>query len=493
MLDFVKSRIGPNRIVIIFQALALIGIILPLFWLDSRVEYDDAWFTISGYEWALNGLPRIPAFINSPGGDDHLHLLWLSVSGVAAIGIKLLSGYMSIISSARLPMVVASAIAIIMLGVRGSKFLGQVPAWCGAAFLSLDSMVFLNARTVRPEALLLPIFVWVLLQLIAIIKEQALPKDIFLVSIVLGIAALTLHPNAIIIPGCLMVAALFSPPKKMIVIKTAIWCSIGIILGLILYSSLISYVFSDFSHIKTYLVGDTLIGSNQSIMRHHNYVHDVITLLSKWSVFPYRGIIFICILFSVIAGRKEPELQFLVISAFMFLILYTILRGSANVRYMAYTGLLLSPVIGTAYANRHKIFDPLWANIFTLVLFITLLSGFGNIIETFRTHSNTAVIKSILKTDIPKDGIIISSLWIGGIAPERGLILDLYAAKHLRAGTVISKDEKYYYVEDGLNGDPWKIKEIFRENGFNIRIISEHNMLPRLKYLHVYYLTKHPQ
>lgn len=493
MRDILESRMGTGRVVKVFQTLALIGIILPLFWLDARVEYDDAWFIISGYEWVVNGLPKIPAFIDSPGGDDQLHLLWLSVSGVAAIGIKLLSGFMSMISSARLPMVIASAIAIIMLGVRGSRILGPVPAWCGAAFLSLDSIVFLNARTVRPEALLLPIFVWVILQLMAIINEKALPKNIFLASIVLGSATLALHPNALVIPSCLMISALFSVPKKIIVIKTAIWCSIGIILGIILYSSFVSYVFSDFNNINKYLIGDLLFRTNNSIINGHNYLHDAISLLSRWSVFPYRAIIFICIVFSIIAVRKESTLQFLVISAFLFLILYTFLRGSGNVRYMAFAGLLLSPVIGTAFFKRHKIFNPLWANVFMLILFITLLSGFGNIIETFRTNSNTKIIKSVLKNDIPYNGIIISSLWIGGIAPDRRVILDLYAAKYLRKGGNINKDEKYYYVEDGLNGDPWKIKSIFRENGFNMRIISNHNMLPRLEYLRVIYLTKHSQ
>ena len=81
---------------------------------------------------------------------------------------------------------------------------------------------------------------------------------------------------------------------------------------------------------------------------------------------------------------------------------------------------------------------------------------------------------------MPPDATIVGSLWIGGVVPERRLILDLYFPTYFKD----HKEAKYYLVEDGLNGETKGVVAFLKGNGWGQRTVTEH-LVPRLKYVRI--------
>lgn len=467
-----------SGILISLKILAIAGALLPMLWLDVRVEYDDGWFTIAGYEWAFHGVPRIPAFAGS--GDDIIHALWPMVSGIAAIGIKLFSGLMPFVACARLPMVIASLAAVLLLGLRGSKVLGELAAWGAAAFMSLDSVVFLNARTIRPEAILLPIFVWTLLQLLMVLKEQRNPVSMFGIGVVLGAGWFLLHPNSVVVPGLMLGSALLFSGNPKIALRALLWTVVGMALGFALYS-LITYCTVGnhaFRGTSIQSVGTEVIDYANATQ---SYLYNGWVLIKKWCVFPYRTVMVACVIMAAYGILKENKMRFLWAASFLYLIVYTVFRGSDNMRYMGYISLMISPLVGTCLANREQIFQPLARKVFVCVFFLTLASGLGNVYEIWRLRSASASnLRTMLETNLPSDATIVGSLWIGGVVPERKMILDLYFPRYFKD----HKEAEYYLVEDGLNGETKEVVAFLKKNGSRQKMVMEHSV-PRLKYVRI--------
>jgi hypothetical protein len=469
-----------SGILIGLQIIAILGGLLPMLWLDVRVEYDDGWFTIAGYEWAFHGVPRIPAFARSGTGDDIIHALWPMVSGTAAIGIRLLSGLIPFVACARLPMVIASLAAILLLGIRGSKVLGEVAAWGAAAFLALDSAVFLNARTTRPEALLLPIFVWVLLQLLMVLKEQSKPISMFGIGVILGAGWFLLHPNSVVVPGVILGSAFLFSGNPKPALKALLWTVLGMAFGYALYSLIAYFAIGDHAFRGTSLqsVGEDVMGYANAIQ---SYSYNGWVLIKKWCVFPYRTVMVACVVMAAYGVLKENKMRFLVAASLLYLIVYAVFRSSHNMRYMAYISLMISPLVGTSLADRERIFRPLSRKVFVCIFVLTLASGLGNVYEIWRVRSDSATnLRKTIETNIPLNSTIVGSLWIGGVVPERKLILDLYFPRYFKD----HKEAEYYLIEDGLNGETKEVVAFLKKNGSRQKMVMEHSV-PRLNYVRI--------
>jgi hypothetical protein len=468
-----------SGVLIGLQSLAIVGGLLPLLWLDVRVEYDDGWFTIAGFEWAFHGVPRIPAFAGSGTGEDVLHVLWPMVSGTAAISTRFLSGLMPFVACARLPMAIASLTGILLLGIRGSKVLGPMTAWAAAAFLSFDSVVFLNARTVRPEGLLLPIFVWTLLQLFMVLKGQRKPVSMLGIGIVLGAGWFMFHSNSIVVPGLILGSAFLFSGEQKLALRALLWMVLGMAFGFTLYA-LIAYS----------AVGNHAFrgGALQSVVKEvmdyandQNYLYDGWVLAKKWSVLPYRAVMFACVVMAAYGLRNDHKMRFLVVASFLYLIVYAVFRGSDNMRYMAYISLMISPLVGTCLANRERIFQPLVRKVFVCIFILTLVSGLGNFYEIWSVRSTSASnLRTALEANIPPNATLVGSLWIGGVMPERKLILDIYFPKYI----MHHKEQEYYLVEDGLNRETEEVMAFLNKKGWGQSMVTEH-MFPRLKYVRI--------
>jgi len=466
--------------ILVLRIVAIVGGLLPFLWLNARIEYDDGWFTIAGYEWAFHGVPRIPAFAGSGTGDNVLHAMWPMVSGVVAIGIKCLSGLLSFIVCARLPMVITSLTAILLLGVRGSKVLGQTAAWGAAAFLALDSVVFLNARTVRPEALLLPIFVWTLLQVLMVVKGDKRPFSMFGIGVVLGAGWFLFHQNSVVVPGIMLGSAFLFSDDRRPAFRALAWTALGMTLGFGLYAAVAYCAVGDHSFKGTVLqsVGNIVMNTAKG---GQDYLFNGWFLIKKWSVFPYRAIVIVCVAMAAYGVRKDLKMRFLVAAAFFYLIIYAVFRGSGNVRYMAYITLMFSPLIGTCLANRERIFRPLGQKLFVCIFVLTLLSGLGNVYEIWRVRSASETnLRAMIDENVSQDATIVGSLWIGGVVPERKLILDLYFPRYF----LDNKDREYYLVEDGVYGGHREIVAFLKENGLGCRTVAE-RLVPRYRYIRI--------
>jgi hypothetical protein len=81
---------------------------------------------------------------------------------------------------------------------------------------------------------------------------------------------------------------------------------------------------------------------------------------------------------------------------------------------------------------------------------------------------------------VTPDATIVGSLWIGGVLPDRKLILDIYFLKYFAD----NKEQDYYFVEDGLNVETKKVVAFLKENGWGQRTVTEH-LVPRLKYVRI--------
>ncbi len=469
------------NIIVALQLLAIIGGLLPLFWLDVRIEYDDGWFTTAAYEWAFHGVPRIPAFAGSGADDEVIHALWPMVSGSAAIFIKLLSGLMPIVVCARLPMIIASLTAILLLGIQGSKIFGQLAAWAAAALLALDSVVFLNARTVRPEALLLPIFVWVLLQLMIVLDGKSNPFNMLGIGVILGAGWFLFHQNSIVVPGLMLGSALLFSGNRKLALRALLWTGLGIAFGFTLYCLIGYYTIGNHAFKGEMLQGVGKLVMNSS-KEHSGYLNNGLALIKKWCVFPYRAVLVACAVMAAYGSRKDTQKRFLIAASISYLMVYTVGRASENMRYMAYISFMLSPLVGTALAHRKVVFRPSVRKLFVGIYILTLASGLGNIYEIWRLRPASATnLRAMIETSVPSNSTIVGSLWIGGVVPERKLILDIHFPNYF----VGHKQEQYYIIEDGLYGAPTKNAVIFLEkNGWKCRDIVE-RPLPRLKYIRV--------
>lgn len=188
-----------------------------------------------------------------------------------------------------------------------------------------------------------------------------------------------------------------------------------------------------------------------------------------------------CVMMAAYGVLKDPKLWFLAVAPFLYLIVYAVFRSSHNVRYMVYISLMVSPLIGICLANRKRIFRPLAQKVFVCTFVLTLASGLGNIYEIWRLRSTSASnLRTVLETHIPPDTTIVGSLWIGGVLPERKLILDLYFPTYF----VDHNEAQYYLVEDGLNGETKGVVAFLKGNGWGQRTVTEH-LVPRLKYVRI--------
>jgi Dolichyl-phosphate-mannose-protein mannosyltransferase len=198
-----------------FVAILAIYLCSSLFMINKypRVWVDEPWESITAYTLEHDGRLFNPTLEGRDGYGQHFLepriLLSLVVAPFFALfGVGPVQG--------RLASVLVGALLLVGGYMFGKRFLskrgGLLIAWC----LSIETMIFISARTVRPEIYLAAIQMFSMYYFFSALETGSLRKY-FSAGLLLGVALWT-HPNALLYLGA--VVTIFVIEKKLAFIKS---------------------------------------------------------------------------------------------------------------------------------------------------------------------------------------------------------------------------------------------------------------------------------
>jgi hypothetical protein len=146
-----RTSAGPGRraIGLLVLLIAASGV-LAIVNLDTRVVIDDPWHSIAPYRLASLGSLSDP--VTWPGEFAEHHLLTRPVYNLLLAGTFQLAGLG--VEQGRLLSIVFAALTVIGAFLLAREWYDDRVAWVSALLLSANNLLFLSARTVRPETLL---------------------------------------------------------------------------------------------------------------------------------------------------------------------------------------------------------------------------------------------------------------------------------------------------------------------------------------------------
>ncbi len=178
-----------------------------------RVWVDEPWESITAYTLEHDGRLYNPALTGRDGYGEHfleprLLLSFVVAPFFAAFGVGVVQG--------RIASVLVGALLLLAGYMFGKRFFSKRAGVLISCFLWIETMIFISARTIRPEIYLATLEMFSLYFLFSALETGEL-KKYFYSGLFLGVALWT-HPNAILY--LLAVVIIFIVEKWLSVVKS---------------------------------------------------------------------------------------------------------------------------------------------------------------------------------------------------------------------------------------------------------------------------------
>lgn len=283
-----------------------------LFMIDRypRVWVDEPWESITAYTLEHDGRLYNPALTGRDGYGEHfleprLLLSFVVAPFFAAFGVGVVQG--------RLALVLVGALLLLAGYIFGKRLFSKRAGILISLFLWIETMIFISARTIRPEIYLAALQMFSMYFLFSAWETGEL-KKYFYSGLFLGVALWT-HPNAILY--LLAVVIIFIVEKWLSVVKSKeFWIlTIGAIIA---FSPYAIYVITVDAHTGFATWWSQLAGRPGEIVQSGWLIS---TLVGEWQrvldymQFPFRLPILLIYIFAIIEGIRSgnKNVKFLMI------------------------------------------------------------------------------------------------------------------------------------------------------------------------------------
>jgi len=392
-----------------------------------RVWVDEPWEAATGYTLATQGKMYNPVLENY-SGFDRVFLqprLFLSIAvapAFAMFGFGPLTG--------RLVSGPCGAFLLIALYLFSSKFFSKRAALLSVWFVTIETMMFISYRTIRPEIYLVTFEIFSLWLFFRGMQTRTV-RDFFWSGLLCGVAMWT-HPNALLHICALAVVFFIVYGKRAWVSKFG-WCFAGaVFLGVLPY--LIYVIFYDaHNSLATFYLQ---LDNRTSDITQRSWL--LISAQGEWkriveyAQFPNRAPIILILLtswiFSFLSKKEEARyvaIMVVVHASLSFLLIWnkTILYSTSILPLLCIlTAYTIDSLLGssqTVMVRMRKIFSwQYWRETTAAGLFIILslnqLGGDARLVWRNRDCSYSKTIQQ-LQSVIPKDARVWGSMtfWFG--------------------------------------------------------------------------------
>ncbi len=404
--------------------LCLLGIVaaflaLQSVYLSHRWTIDESWYLMPIPSILEEGRFRIPTI---PGDDE----FWpqpplLTYSEALSEVVQPLTA-----SRARMIPLAFGCALIVTAYFLGRKLYGEGVGLLAAGLVASDNLVFLAARTVRPEIL---VALFVALALLAIARGTS-RRDLLLAGLISGLGVSS-HPNGLLAPGCAAILLLARAGLGITGLKKTLELGCWTLLAMV---PLVVWIVvndgpSGFEGFKSHWLGrygrlaeetPTLAGSILALVEAE--------MRGRWSGFlqaPYR--IHIALISILVIGRsllsRDRTLRALGICCVLQLLFFIFVNNSvSSVRYMTPLIPIVAVIAGqwthALFTNRVApgILQPRALLAVTIVVGLGLSQIAGNGLYLWRARSAdyVATVESLNEL-IPPDSRVYGSItfWLG--------------------------------------------------------------------------------
>lgn len=399
-------------IAIVIAFVALQSWNLTFRWVD-----DESWYTmpIPSVSQGQFNIPTVP-------GDDRFWPQPPILTYLATL-VEAVSGPITPALARSVPLAFG-VLTIVAAFALGRRLGGPLAGSLAAAFVAFDNLVFLAARTVRPEMLVAFFLLWTLTLLVPLLQGQAWRWRQALGVSVVAALGLYSHPNGLMIPMTVVVLVLLSGAMQRRLAFTAAFCVLyGLVMlpfvAWIAYYDMASGFESFRGHWFKRYARQAGGGSRWDVLV-RLLTDEVGGRYRDFMQFPYRVHIAVLSVAVVVAGlfTRRPGLRALAVAVLLQLLFFLFVNNSnPTVRYMTTTtpviavlAALWAAALWSAAPSLRPMRHRLAAAVLVLAFGVMAAAGNAVYIWKFR-HADFLATSARVNTLIPAGSVVYGGMF----------------------------------------------------------------------------------
>jgi 4-amino-4-deoxy-L-arabinose transferase-like glycosyltransferase len=340
----IKIKLFGQRQVTICLTIIVLAFVLQTAWNPTiRCVQDEPWVSVPAYTLITNG-----TFTLFPVNAEQASIAWPPLLQICLAVVYRVFGFGLV--QGRYLMTLLGAISVLLSFLIAKELFDDETALLAAAFLAVDNLFFLSARTIRAEILVVTLILLACYLGLRAIKSKR--KLLFVLSGMAGAAAMSTHPNGFI--GICAVSLLFVfEYKKEIFQRPGLFLyAAGVALGSLPYATYL--VLMDLPHHFRAFRSQILTFAPGASGPHwllDSLRKEVLTRYPRYMLAPYRVHIGVLALLALGAGfaSRNWRGRFLSSVIMTHLLLFVLLMTvQKNVRYLA----LVEPYLAILIASK---------------------------------------------------------------------------------------------------------------------------------------------